>query len=106
MQCAVYLGFKEIILLGVDHSYAKEMRKDGTIVINKNTKNHFANYHAEGYWGNGRSDEEMVTYPVDLVTMAYETAKKYADTHGIKILNATRGGKLEVFERVDFDSLF
>ncbi len=37
---------------------------------------------------------------------AYTEAKRYADTHGIKIYNATRGGKLEVFERVDFDSLF
>ena len=37
---------------------------------------------------------------------AYKSAKKYADAHGIKIYNATRGGKLEVFERVDFDTLF
>ena len=27
-------------------------------------------------------------------------------SHDIEILNATRGGKLEVFERVDFDALF
>lgn len=35
----------------------------------------------------------------------FEAAKRYADSHGIKIYNATRGGNLEVFERVDFDSL-
>jgi len=33
-------------------------------------------------------------------------ARKYADSHGIVIKNAGRGGKLENFERVDFDSLF
>jgi len=38
--------------------------------------------------------------------MAFEKAKEYADGHGIKIYNATRGGKLEVFERVNFDDLF
>ena len=38
--------------------------------------------------------------------MAYQAAEKYAEEHGIKIYNATRGGRLEVFERVDFDSLF
>ena len=38
--------------------------------------------------------------------LAYQAAREYADRHGIKIYNATRGGKLEVFERVDFDSLF
>jgi len=40
------------------------------------------------------------------VERAYKTAKKYADRHGVKIYNATRGGNLEVFERVDFDTLF
>lgn len=40
------------------------------------------------------------------MSLAYKAARKYADAHGIKIYNATRGGKLEVFERVDFDSLF
>ena len=42
----------------------------------------------------------------ELFFNAYKIAKKYAETHGIKIYNATRGGEMEVFERVDFDSLF
>ena len=37
---------------------------------------------------------------------AYKGAKIYAEKHGITILNATRGGRLEVFDRVDFDNLF
>jgi hypothetical protein len=47
-------------------------------------------------------------YPpsLDNQFLAYSAAKKFADENGIKIYNATRGGKLEVFERVDFDSLF
>ena len=32
--------------------------------------------------------------------------KKYADKHGIKIYNATRGGKLEVFPRKNLDDCF
>lgn len=32
-------------------------------------------------------------------------AKQYADTHGVRIFNATRGGKLDVFERVDLDEI-
>lgn len=106
IQCAVYLGFREIILLGVDHSFAREQRKDGTIVINNANKNHFTNYKTKDFWGDNKSDEEVIIFPADFATMAFETAKHYADTHGIKILNATRGGKLEVFERVNFDSLF
>ena len=106
MQCAVYLGFREIILLGVDHSFAREIRKDGTVEINNRNKNHFTNYQTNDFWGNNMSDEEAVVFPVDFATLAFETAKQYADAYGIKILNATRGGKLEVFERVNFDSLW
>ncbi len=105
IQCAVYLGFKEIILLGVDHSFAKERTKDG-LKINSGVTNHFQNYLTDRAKEIGIIDEEYVVFPVDFATMAFEKAKEYADSHGIKILNATRGGKLEVFERVDFDALF
>ena len=93
-------------MLGVDHSFAREQRKDGSIEVNSKTKNHFEHYQTESFWGNGQKDEEAVVFPYDFATMAFEEAKKYSDKHSIKILNATRGGKLEVFERVNFDSLF
>ena len=32
-------------------------------------------------------------------------ARKYCDEHNVAIYNATRGGKLEVFERVNFDDI-
>jgi hypothetical protein len=32
--------------------------------------------------------------------------KRHCDGRGIRVFNATRGGKLEVFPRRDFDSLF
>ena len=106
IQCAVYMGFKEIILLGVDHSFAREQTKDGKIKVNQDVKNHFQNYQTDEFWGNGQKDEEAVIFPWDFATNAFAEARRYADEHGVKILNATRGGKLEVFERVDFDSLF
>ena len=106
IQCACYLGFKEIILLGVDHSFAREKRKDGTVEIHSNIQNHFEDYQSDSFWGNGMKDEDYVVFPLDFATMAFEKAREYADGHGIKIYNATRGGKLEVFERVNFDELF
>ena len=42
----------------------------------------------------------------ETVLHVYKMAKEYCANHGMKIYNGTRGGKLEVFERVDFDSLF
>lgn len=106
IQCAAYMGFKQIILLGVDHSFAREQTRDGRITVNNDVKNHFRNYQTDDFWGNGQKDEEAVVFPVDFATEAFIAAKRYADSHGIEILNATRGGKLEVFRRVDFDSLF
>ena len=50
--------------------------------------------------------DERGAFAIDEATLSYQAAKQYAQTHGIKIKNATRGGKLNVFQRVDFDSLF
>ena len=39
-------------------------------------------------------------------TRAYEIAKVATDKAGIDVFNATVGGKLEVFPRVEFEGLF
>ena len=39
------------------------------------------------------------------MTAAYYRAKEFADKNNVKIFNATRGGKLEVFERVNLDDI-
>ena len=94
LQIAVYMGFNEIYLLGVDHNYSVNLKADGTIEHN-NVQDHFS------------SDDIIENLPqLDKSTLAYQAAKEFGDQHGIKIYNATRGGKLEIFERVDFDSLF
>lgn len=87
MQLAAYLGFSEIYLLGVDFNYSV------------NHKNHAGDdevQRGEAYY----SQSDII------VLKAYEEAERYSQNHGFRIYNATRGGKLEVFERVDFDSLF
>jgi len=86
LQLAVYMGFREIYLLGVDCNY-----------IDGSKNNHFI------------EDKVALNGVQDIANdmkKSYEFAKSYADKHGINIYNATRGGKLEVFERIDFDLLF
>ena len=90
LQIACYLGFKEIYLLGTDHNYSGNQG---------DASNHF---HKDYYKGKIRPDK----YVKEKAELAFEAAKNYADKHGIKIYNATRGGKLEIFERVKFDELF
>lgn len=90
LQIACYMGFKEIYLLGTDHNYSSNQA---------DSSNHF---HKDYYKGAIRPDN----YFKEKAELGFVAAKKYAEEQGIKIYNATRGGKLEVFERVDFDTLF
>jgi len=92
LQLAYYMGFKEMYLLGIDFSYEDMTGMD----YEKN--DHFCkDYIKKG---------EIVN-PPDLRTnlLAYQEAERFSRAHGFRIYNATRGGKLEVFERVDFDKL-
>ena len=86
MQLAVYLGFETIYLLGVDAT---------GINGNNQTYRHFF-----------KEDTLDSICWSQQVLNSYRSAKKYADDNGIHIYNATRGGELEVFDRVDFDALF
>ena len=97
LQLAVYLGFKEIYIIGCDNSYGIEKLKDGTIV-NHNKTSYFD--------GSDKNDSAKIVGETWQMNIAYEYARKYADENGIKIFNATRGGYLEAFERVNFDKLF
>lgn len=90
IQIAAYMGYKEIYILGADHNYSNQQA---------DAQNHF---HKDYYKGGINPD----SYFKEKAELAYKSARKYAEEHGIKIYNATRGGKLEVFERIDFDSLF
>lgn len=95
------MGFEEIYLLGVDHSYRVTIDIDGNVVTDLKQQDYFC----DGYDNDIR---DVVIHDMGNNTRAYIDAKKYCEsTNGrVKIFNATRGGKLEVFQRVDFDSLF
>lgn len=88
-ELAFYMGFKEIYLLGVDHSFAVEIDMNGNKHINKGIEPHFKE----------DNDKSLYFSYKDALTQEYKICKKYADRHGVKVVNVTRGGKLEVFER-------
>lgn len=108
LQLAVYMGFQEIYLLGMDFSYSVERHNDNSI-----TKNGVCNHMKEIEWEEqkfykaiSKKYNESYMADIDLQLAGYKAAKEYVDSHGIEIYNATRGGKLEVFPRVNFDDLF
>ena len=98
IQLAVYMGFSEIYIIGCDNHYSINVLKDGTR-INTGAHSYFSGF------GNTEDDHATVSR-IWANDIAYDTAQKYAESHGIKIMNATRGGNLNSFPRVDFDSLF
>ena len=88
IQLAIYMGFKEIYLLGADCNYS-------------NSKMHFVETEIDDCDRNAVWLPEAVRLSID----GYIATKKFALSNGVQIFNATRGGKLEVFDRVDFDTL-
>lgn len=97
LQLAAYMGFKTIYLLGIDHRYAQAVDSRGHMRINKGESLSYAQ-------GIDPSNKPGWNY-IDSTTYSYKIAREYAKKHGIRILNATRGGELEIFERVDFDEI-
>lgn len=98
INIAAYMGFSEIYLLGVDHNYHITINEAGETVVDDSAKDYFC----EDY---DNDIKDIVVHDMGANTIAYRKAKKYCDENNIKIYNATRGGKLEVFPRVDFDKL-
>ena len=94
LQLAIYMGFKEIYLIGVDHNYSIELNPDGTLKEDKSIKDHFSD------------DDKITNIPQTFKsTLAYISAQKYAEKHNIMIYNLTRGGKLDAFPRKKLEEI-
>lgn len=99
MQIAAMMGFSRIYLLGVDFNYPFITNEKGEKVLDRSQRTHFAdNYY--------NKNEAIYQPNLEASLQAYQAAKEYADARGIEIYNATRGGNLDVFPRVDFDEIF
>ena len=101
LQLACYMGIREIYLLGVDHNYVvpkKHEKGDEPFVINDNQNHFHPNYLKSG--------ERMHPPNLHKLDKAYLSAKRMIHQLNGQIYNATRGGKLEIFPRVDFNTLF
>lgn len=84
---AMYMGFKEIYLLGADNNYLGD-------------KIHFQTTAGETEINKDRGLQIQ-----DAMDSAYAAIKEIADERGIKIYNATRGGRLEVYPRVNLNEV-
>lgn len=83
LQMACYMGFKEIYLLGCDCNYNLP-------------KLHFVDY---GY------RDPKASIMGDKMICGHSEFKKFADAKGIKVINCTRGGMLEVYPRMNLEAV-
>jgi hypothetical protein len=98
IQLAYYMGFSEVYLVGIDHNYSISLNEKGVPVMKDDVKDYFE--------GSKASNKGLNLPRIVESTMAYMTARKFADAHeGFTVYNATRGGKLEAFERVNLDEV-
>lgn len=99
LQLAYHLGFSEVILIGVDHSFATQGKPNTTIQSQGDDPNHFsASYFGKGF--------RWQLPDLETSELGYRMARKAYEESGRKILDATIAGKLDIFEKVDYNSLF
>jgi hypothetical protein len=99
IQLAVHLGLNPIYIIGCDHFYRGESKQTANNSIETTCE---GNHFLPGYRKLG---EIVKVAPIEEMTESYQQARLFAEAHGIEILNATRGGYLEVFARVNFDEI-
>jgi hypothetical protein len=99
LQLAFYMGFDQVILIGVDHNYTTTGQPNTTVVSPGADSNHFhADYFGKGFrWQ--LPDLETSERAYQMARIAYERA-------GRVVVDATVGGKLNVFPRVAYETLF
>ena len=99
LQLAYCMGFSEVILIGVDHSFQTKGEPNVTVTSQGDDPNHFA----PDYFGKGA---KWQLPDLEGSERAYRLAHRAYEAVGRRILDATIGGKLTVFPKVDYYDLF
>jgi hypothetical protein len=96
MQLAFHLGFERVILIGVDHSFTTTGTPNKLITATTSDPNHFD----PDYFGPG---VRWQLPDLNVSEVAYQLAREHFEAHGREIVDATVGGKLTVFPKVNYE---
>lgn len=100
LQLAYYMGFSEVILIGLDHDFQDKGIPNKT---EKQSKAEDTNHFAPNYFPKGVKWQLPDLHRSEI---AYQLARNEFEKDGRKIIDATEGGKCEVFEKIEFDTFF
>jgi hypothetical protein len=99
LQLAFHMGFSQVILIGVDHNYVTKGEAHKTVTSEGDDPNHFApNYFGKGF--------RWQLPDLDTSEQSYSMAKAAYTADRREVLDATVDGKLTIFPKVDYLSLF
>lgn len=95
LQVAYFMGIRDVVLYGVDHQFSYR-RVEGRPELAVGEGNHFI----PGY----RSGRPWRVPETRRIEAALDVCRIFFEAEGGRVRNATRGGRLETFDRVDFDA--
>jgi hypothetical protein len=99
LQLAYLMGIREVILIGVDHNFATKGPANSVVVSSGADPNHFSG----SYFGQGF---KWQLPDLDGSERAYLLARQAYEADGRKVLDATVNGKLKIFDKTDYRTLF
>jgi hypothetical protein len=99
LQLAFHMGIDKAILIGVDHNFTDKGQANKTIVSEGDDQNHFL----PNYFGKG---VKWQLPDLDTSEIGYTFAREAYRRAGREVVDATVGGKLTIFPKVDYNSLF
>jgi len=101
LYVALYLGFKKIYLLGCDHDWLLHVNKSVHFYPEKNHSMVRSGYNE---W----FQEDLEGQFRDYITLwrQYKGIREIASRNGAQIFNATKGGLLDIFPKVVYETLF
>jgi hypothetical protein len=102
-QIAVYMGFKEIIIIGADLGFKDSVMQKILYRLHLPKLGHLfdKNHFSAGYGTPGCRADVLNNN----MLAAHKLIKLACDARGVQVFNATNGGALEIYPRVDFNSL-
>jgi len=99
LQLAFHMGIEKAILIGVDHNFKDKGEANKTVISQGDDPNHFD----PRYFGKGI---KWQLPDLDTSEIGYAFARDAYRKAGRAVVDATVGGKLTIFPKVDYDSLF
>lgn len=99
LQLAYHMGFSTVVLIGVDHSFKSKGKPNQTVESQGDDPNHFS----PEYFGKGF---RWQLPDLDTSEAAYRMAHQAFLADQRQVLDATIGGQLDVFPKVDYDTYF